>query len=134
MMNKNILGFLLLFIISFTSFAQVKNDDKLMLAGEVAEYFSGNIMSGTSVKITSEGQYVMNAITDGKGEYEFFLDFEKDYQVLYEKAGFVPKKILVSTKGVPPKSRKKVADLVVEMTLFKRDKDLNVSFLRTTNW
>ena len=128
-MNKNILRLLILLIIPFTTFAQEEDVEKLMLSGDVSEYFNENTMAGVSVKLTSDGQYVANVVTDGKGKYEFLLDFEKEFIVLYEKAGYVQKKILVSTKGVPPNQRGKLADLYVEMTIFKRNKDLNVDFL-----
>jgi len=128
-MIKNTLRLLLLLIFPFTIFAQTENQDKLLISGIVSEYFSEDILSGISVKVTSNGQYYNNVITDGKGKYEVYLDFEKEYEVLYEKAGFVPKKILVSTKGVPPEKRQKLADLFVEMTIFKKEPDLNVDFL-----
>lgn len=126
-MDKKILRLLLVLIVPFTSFAQ--DEEKLMLSGDVSEYFSEKTMAGVSVKVTSNGEYVANAVTDSKGKYEFLLDFEKEFMVLYEKAGFVPKKILVSTKGVPPNQRQSVADLFVEMTIFKSNKDLQVDFL-----
>jgi len=128
-MIKNILTILLLFVFTYDISAQDENTNKLMLSGNVSDYFSEKSMTGVSVKLTSNGKYVNNVITDNKGEYEFFLDFEKEFTVLYEKAGFVSKKILVTTKGVPPNQRNKIADLIVEMTIFKKDKDLNVSFL-----
>ena len=101
MMMKHILKALLLFIFPFTILAQ-DDANKLMLAGNVSDYFEENSISGVSVKVTSGGQYVNNVLTDGKGKYEVVLDFEKDFLVLYEKAGYVPKKVIVSTKGVPP--------------------------------
>ena len=62
-MNKKILRLLILFIIPFTTFAQDNNDDKLMLSGEVSEYFSEKSMAGVSVKVTSNGEYVSNVLT-----------------------------------------------------------------------
>ncbi|MDF1672331.1 MAG: hypothetical protein P1U41_02435, partial [Vicingaceae bacterium] len=121
---------LLIFILlPFMVNAQDENANKLLLTGEVTDYFTEDALPGISVKLMSNGSYVNNVITDGKGGYEFYLDFEKNYTVLYEKAGYESKKIEISTKGVPPDNRKKLADLFVEMTLFKKDKDLNVSFL-----
>jgi len=105
------------------------NEDKLLLAGQVSNYFTEDEMTGVSVKITENGNYVNNIITDKKGKYEVFLEYDHQYVVLYEKADFVSKKIIINTKQVPPDKRDKLNDLYVEMTLFEKDKDLNVSFL-----
>ena len=128
-MIKKLLKVFLVIVFPFTINAQNENDDKLMLSGVVSDYFSEDAMAGVSIKLTTNGQYANNVVSDGKGKYEIFLDFEKEYVVLYEKAGFVSKKIIVNTKEVPPDNRTKLADLYVEMTLFKSEKDLEVGFL-----
>lgn len=127
MSKCKILFFLL--VLPLAMFGQDENENKLMFSGQVTDYFSEDKLSGISVKVMENGNYYKNMPTDGKGEYEFYLEFEKNYVVLYEKAGYEAKKIEISTKGVPPKERNKIADLVVEMTMFKKDKDLNVGFL-----
>src|SRR5690606_25499444 len=119
----------LIFCCSFASTAQTPDELKIALSGEVSEYFSEESMEGVSIKLTENGNYVHNVISDKKGRYELLVDYEKEYIVLYEKAGFVPKKVIVNTKGIPPDKRNSVNDLFVEMTLFAKHKDLNVSFL-----
>lgn len=110
-------------------FGQNSNADKLMLSGDVLEYFSEKAMPGVSIKATNNGTYASSVIADGRGKYKLLLDFEKEYLVIFEKAGFISKKIIISTKGVPPDERDRIADLLLQMTLFKKEKDLNVSFL-----
>lgn len=127
-MNKY-LAILFLVVYSNCLFSQNENDNKLEISGKVTDYFTNQPVSGTSVKVTENGNYVNNVVCDGKGVYVTYVDFEKEYIVIYEKAGYVPKKVIVNLKGVPPDKRTKVNDLVIEMTIFKQDKDLNVSFL-----
>ncbi|MCB9174192.1 MAG: hypothetical protein H6589_06255 [Flavobacteriales bacterium] len=127
-MKKIIVFFL--FLVTWNSlFSQDPNENKLQVSGDVSEYFSNEKMSGVSIKAMENGNYITNVVTDGKGKYELYIDFEKEITILYEKAGFVAKKIIVNTKGVHPDKRNKVNDLFVEMTLFKEDKNLDVAFL-----
>ncbi|HRN42715.1 MAG TPA: hypothetical protein PK649_11670, partial [Vicingus sp.] len=128
-MIKYILKLTLIFS-SLAVFAQSDpNENKLEIAGIVTDYFTTKPIEGTSVKVTENGNYIHNVVCNGKGEYQMFVDFEKEYIILFEKAGYVNKKIIVNLKGVPPDKRTKVNDLIVEMTLFKQDKNLDVAFL-----
>jgi hypothetical protein len=128
-MNKYILQFILLLSTSTIIAQSDENENKLEIAGTVTDYFSSQAIAGTSVKVTENGSYINNVVCDGKGDYQMFVDFEKEYTILFEKAGYVNKKIIVNLKGVPPDKRTKVNDLIVEMTLFKQDKNLDVVFL-----
>ena len=110
MMRKHFIKFLL-FLIPISIYSQDDKQLQLLIAGEVSEYFSEDAMPGVSVKLLLGSSYANNTVTDAKGKYELALDFEKEYTVLYEKAGFVPKKIIVSTKGVPPNERNKIASI-----------------------
>ncbi len=124
---KQVISLFLLVAIHCSVLAQ--DEQKISLSGLVTEYFSKSKMQGVSIKATSNGVYVTNVVSDSKGEYELLLDYENEYVILYEKANFEPKKVVVNTKGIPPDKRNKVNDLEVEMTLFQKHKDLNVSFL-----
>ncbi|MDF1675115.1 MAG: hypothetical protein P1U44_05295, partial [Vicingaceae bacterium] len=121
--------FIIFILLTATVQAQTPDEQKIALSGIVSEYYSESTMEGVSIKITENGNYIHNVISDKKGRYELLVDYEKEYIVLYEKANFVPKKIIVNTKGIPPDKRNSVNDLFVEMTLFQQHKDLNVAFL-----
>ncbi|MBI2280504.1 MAG: hypothetical protein HYU68_07420, partial [Bacteroidetes bacterium] len=120
------------FILSLTCislFAQNENDNKLEISGRITDYFDDKAIAGVSIKALENNNYATNIVSDAKGNYLMYVDFEKEFTILYEKAGFMPKKVVVSTKGVPPDKRTKVNDLLIEMTLFKQDKNLDVAFL-----
>jgi hypothetical protein len=126
------LKYIYLFLLSLTCislFSQNENDNKLEISGRVTDYFDNKIIAGVSIKASENGNYSANVVSDAKGNYVMYVDFEKEFTILYEKAGFIPKKVVVSTKGVPPDKRTKVNDLLIEMTLFKQDKNLDVAFL-----
>ncbi|MGB0888391.1 MAG: hypothetical protein ACPGSL_09730, partial [Vicingaceae bacterium] len=121
--------FLFLIFTIATVLNTVSAQSKLTISGKITEYFSDKSMEGVSIKLQEKGNYVNNVVSDGKGIYELELAFDKEYTILYEKAGFEAKKVLVSTKAVPPKEQDRLSNLLVDMTLFKRDKDLDVAFL-----
>jgi hypothetical protein len=126
--------FILIILFAVSAFynvviAQSNEAVKLTISGEISEYFSNKIMQGVSIKLLEGGSYVHNVVSDEKGKYSLELAFDKEYTVLYEKAGFVAKKILVNTKSVSKKERNSLSNLLVDMTLFKEDKELAVAFL-----
>ncbi len=85
-------SFLILFFTLATVFNTVSAQNRFTISGKITEYFSDNSMGGVSIKLQEKGNYVNNVVSDGKGIYELELAFDKEYAILYEKAGFEAKK------------------------------------------
>ena len=119
--------FLICFIISFASYAQMDGEqqddvvmeDNIFLMGQMSEYFEGDILPGTIIKATSDGKVVSQGKSDGDGNFNLVLHFEKQYLITFSRAGYMTKKISIDTRGVPVNKRRKCADMDVEITLFK---------------
>ena len=127
-MSFNTIRFLIFLCIPLRIFSQ-ENDDKLVLFGEITDYFTEQSIDGVSIKVTENGKYVNRVVSDSKGEYEMYLEYDRNYTLIYEKATFVSKKIIINTEGIVPDDRAGINDLFLEITLFKADKDLHVAFL-----
>ncbi|MCO6500459.1 MAG: hypothetical protein J5I47_08800 [Vicingus serpentipes] len=107
----------------------VMNEDNLFLMGEVTEYFEGELLSGTVIKATSDGNVVAQGTSDSEGRFELVLHFDKQYTVTFSRAGFVSKKMTIDTRGVPDHKHYKCPDMDIEITLFKPMKCVDMGMM-----
>ena len=81
-------------IVSFTAFAQPED---IHIEGAVLEGVSK--LSGVTIRIYEGGNQIRTIDVRG-GKYDFHLPFGKNYEVRFEKSGYVTKKISVQAEGV----------------------------------
>lgn len=116
---------LLFALTSFTSFAQVDGvkqedvmlEDNVFLDGITSDYYTGDAVSGINITAVAGGKTIASGTSDEKGEYKIVLEYDKEYVVTFSKPGFITKKIVMNTFGVPDKRKQKVPDMVAEITM-----------------
>lgn len=124
---KHYLFIFLLSCLSITSFAQVNGvkqedvmmEDNVFLDGVTSDYYSGEAIAGINIKAVADGKTIASGTSDGKGEYKIVLEYDKEYTITFSKPGFITKKIVMNTYGVPDKRKQKVPDMVAEITMVK---------------
>jgi len=127
MQLKSLLLLITLSFISMVAFAQLSgtnredviNEDNVFLDGVISDYYSGENITGVSIKASAGGKVVATGKSDGRGEYKMVLEYDKEYTISYSKAGLISKTIIINTSGVPDLKRQRVPDISAEITLFK---------------
>ena len=127
MANSRISLSILFLFISSIGFGQLDGDkqedkwmeDNIFLDGEVTDYYTGESISGVSIKATVNGSTTAQGLSDGKGEYKTVLEYDKIYTITFSKPGYSSKIITMDTRGVADLKRQKVPDMGAEITLFK---------------
>ncbi len=94
---------LLLVNFSFVLFSQDKKGG-VRIDGTVYENLQK--LKGVEVTLEEGGSVVDTKITDQTGKFAFTLEFDKHYMVIFDKDGYVSKKVEVDTRNVPDKERK----------------------------
>lgn len=90
----------------------------IRLHGLVTEYFSGHGMKSVQVRLVKDSVERETVFTNGKGEYEMFLERGYDYQVWYYREDLVPKFIRIDARDIPLFPDVPFYDMDVQMTLF----------------
>ncbi len=108
-MNVRFFSLLILFAIVFHS---CEPDESVIIAGEVIEQGSGNVISGAIVEITSPPELQASATTDSLGNFSFDIDVDETVQVTLEvsKQGFQ-----TTTTTFKMSSSNNVDDLIIEL-------------------
>lgn len=86
--------------------------------GLVTEYFSGDGMKDVQVRLVKDSVERGTVFTDGRGNYELFLERGYDYQIWFYRKDLVPKYVRVDAREVPLFPDVPFYDMDVQMTLF----------------
>jgi len=104
-------------------------EDNVFLDGVTTDYYTGDVISGINITAVAEGKTIASGTSDGKGVYKIVLEYDKEYVVTFSKAGFITKKIVMNTFGVPDKRRQKVPDMVAEITMVQPNNCIKAEML-----
>jgi len=126
---RNLSSILLIICILFSlnNYAQLNGkqqsktylEENLFLNGILTNYYTGDILTGVSIKASVSGKTIAKGNTNGKGEFEIVLDYDKEYTVDFMKGGYITKTIIINTVGVPENKKRQCPDMMVEITLFE---------------
>lgn len=113
-----------LFLTMF-SYGQVRD---IEISGSVIE--NRDKLEGATVEIYTNNALVNKIVIDKTGKYEFSLNYDKIYTVVYSKPGYVSKRLSFNTTGIPPEAQEFGFEYDdVEVSLFKKIEGLDVSIL-----
>jgi hypothetical protein len=100
----------------------------LKLTGVVTEYLTGSVISNALVRVYKDGvkQYVTE--TGSFGHYTFTLDNNAKYIIRFSAPGHQNKCFSVDTHGLEWQGENKSKDLFVEMTMFEKIGEMDLSF------
>ena len=114
--KRNLPGLLLLgvgLLLAFPSAAF-----HIRVHGLVTEYFTGDGMKDVQVRLVKDSVERGTIFTDGRGNYELFLERGYDYQIWYYRKDLVPKYVRIDAREVPLFPDVPFYDMDVQMTLF----------------
>lgn len=90
----------------------------IRLHGLVTEHFSGDGLRDVQVRLVKDSVERQTIRTNGRGEYELYLERGYDYQVWYYREDLVPKFIRIDATGVPLFPDVPFYEMDVQMTMF----------------
>ncbi len=134
---KKFILFLICCLTTFLIFAQVNGvkqedvmmEDNVFLDGITSDYYTGDAVPGINISAVADGKTIASGTSDGKGEYKIVLEYDKEYVITFSKPGFITKKIVMNTYGVPDKKRQKVPDMIAEITMVQPNKCIKAEML-----
>ncbi|NND93594.1 MAG: hypothetical protein HKN45_01945 [Flavobacteriales bacterium] len=117
--------FFALFSINFSA----QDNADLYVYGNVKDYFSRKKLSGVTVRVTQNGSNFDSQSTSSSGKYEYFLPLDNDYTLIFEKSGYVSKKIRIDTRNIPEEDRRGGFSMNPDMSLFEEFENVDFAVL-----
>jgi len=100
----------------------------LRVHGVVKDYLDGSLVTNGLVRVYRDGVKVHSEETGALGRYGVALENNALYVLRFSAPGCQTKCFTVDTHGLEWQGDNKVKDLFVEMTLFQRISDMDLSF------
>ncbi len=100
----------------------------LRIHGLVTEYLSGELITDALVRVYKDGVKQQAEETGMLGRYGFTLDNNAKYVLRFSSPGHQTKCFSIDTHGLEWDGENKTKDLFVEMTMFQRLSDMDLSF------
>ncbi len=100
----------------------------LKLNGVVTEYITGAVITNALVRVYKDGVKQDAVETGTFGHYSFTLDNNAKYIIRFSAPGHQNKCFSVDTHGLEWQGENKSKDLFVEMTMFEKIDDIDLSF------
>ena len=101
---------------------------QLRVHGVVTEYLTGSVIPEATVKVYKDGVKVHTEQTGLLGLYAYTLENNARYVLRFTAPGHQTKCFTVDTHGLEWEGGQKTKDVFVEMTLFERIADMDLSF------
>ena len=118
----------------------------ILLHGSVTDYYSAVPLKSALVHVEGGGVN-LDMITKKDGSYEVRLEKGWRYAIVFSRAGYVSKSVVIDASGVPAFPDVPLYDMDLQMTLFRPLPDFDLSFfedpiaeatyrhsVRTVNW
>ena len=100
----------------------------LRVHGIVTEYITGELVTDALVRVYKDGVKQQAEVTGLLGRYGFTLDNNAKYVLRFSAPGHQTKCFTIDTHGLEWEGENKTKDLFVEMTMFTRLSDMDLSF------
>lgn len=92
----------------------------LPISGRVLE--ADKKLEGCQIIIFKENEVVGEQLTDRSGRFAFELGLQQEFAMEFRKAGYLPKRVLVDTRGQLPKQAEEVVPIDLTMTMLPSTK------------
>lgn len=100
----------------------------LRIHGVVTEYLTGELVTDALVRVYKDGVKQQAEETGLLGRYGFTLDNNAKYVLRFSAPGHQTKCFTIDTHGLEWEGENKTRELFVEMTMFTRLSDMDLSF------
>jgi len=114
-----------LLAISLTTFGQ----DDISIYGVVRDHFDNKKMPNVDIAIYADGKTLFQKKTNLNGKYEFILDFNHLYRIVYTFPNYVSKYLTIDARDIPKIDQTGGFEMNIDMTLFHEIENLDVSIL-----
>ena len=111
--------------LGFLGEAQAYN---LRIHGVVTEYLSGELVTDALVRVYKDGVKQQAEETGLMGRYSFTLDNNAKYVLRFSAPGHQTKCFTIDTHGLEWDGENRTRELFVEMTMFTKLSDMDLSF------
>ncbi len=101
---------------------------ELRVHGVVTEYLTGSVITNAVVRVYKDGMKQQAEETGVLGLYAVKLDNNARYVIRFSAPGHQTKCFSVDTHGLAWEGENRTKDLFVEMTLFERISDMDLSY------
>jgi len=125
---RYIVGVIVAILISLTIDVTGQSDD-ISLYGVVRDHADNKKIPNVDILIYENGNKIFERKTSLNGKYDFVLDFDKYYKIVYNYPNYVSKFLTIDVRDVPDIDRKGGFEMNIDMTLFKEVEGLDVSLL-----
>lgn len=97
------------------TFAQVADSRVLDITGRITD--GEKKLAGCEVVVYEGNDVVGTQLTDKSGRFGLGLGLGKEYAIVFQKEGFLPKRVLVDTRAKIPVEIRDLAPLDMEMSM-----------------
>ncbi len=119
-------AFALLLTMALTTDAKAQRFS-VNLSGQVTDFFSGDPVRSSLVRVIKAGQDDQQQITRGDGRYKFELERGWKYEVWFSKKNMVTKHVVIDTREIPPYPDVPFYEMDLQMTLFPWLADIDLT-------
>jgi tetratricopeptide (TPR) repeat protein len=131
MLSKNfgyIVGVLAVILIAITIDVSGQGDD-ISIYGVVRDHSDNKKIANVDIFVYEDGKKIFDRKTNLNGKYEFVLDFNRTYKIVYNYPNYVSKYLTIDATDIPEKDRIGGFEMNIDMTLFEEIDGLDVSIL-----
>lgn len=109
-----------LFLISISAFAQEREALVLQITGRISD--GEKKLPGCEVIVYQGNDIVGQQVTDKSGRFGLGLGLQREYAIVFQKEGFLPKRMLVDTRGKIAPGTTSLAPIDMEMSMLMASK------------
>ncbi len=102
---------------------------ELYIFGVVKDYANSKKLENVTITAYHNGAKVDEYVTRNNGKYEFFLDLGKEYDIRFNRSGFVGKSVYMDSRNIPEEDVGAGFSMNIEMSLFEELEGLDVKIL-----
>jgi hypothetical protein len=110
----------LLLLASLPAVAQEPEALTLEIIGRITD--GDKKLEGVEVVVYEGNEVVGRQVTDKSGRFGLGLGLQKEFAIVFEKEGFLPKRMLVDTRAKIPAEVVDIAPISMEMSMLVADK------------
>lgn len=119
----------ILALLAFFSYSEIRAQGELYIFGVVKDYADGKKLENVKITAYQAGAKVDEYTTSGNGKYEFFLELGQEYELSFNRPGWVSKKVYMDSRNIPEEDIGAGFSMNIEMSLFEEVEGLDIKIL-----
>lgn len=110
----------LLVLVCTCAMAQPTDSRVLEVTGRISD--GDKKLPGCEVVVYEGNEIVATQLTDKSGRFGLGLGLQKEFAIVFQKEGFLPKRMLVDTRGKVPAELENLVPIEMEMSMLRAEK------------